>query len=282
MKNKVLNIILLLFGFLLNLFLFIVSTTEIIEEKGTIFFPFLIFETIAIVIFFDSSSKDTYTDKPLLNLSLFLFKATYYFNLFLLIGIFLYFLTNKDTWIIFSSKISSIFILVELFRCLTYGKVSRKFSFPLVLIFTLVKLNENSEFFLGTFGIYYFFESLKDPDTFKLVEDKTQVINSNLKNLKDTFSPFRAKVGLFLFSFTLAIPFTYALKEVLLFIHSFDIIPILRDLLIVKRTYPVLFENLLLLSVTAVVYESIIFVLSKERKIRKTKRVLNIIKNGEE
>ena len=85
-----------------------------------------------------------------------------------------------------------------------------------------------------------------------------------------------------MFSFTLAIPFTYALKEVLLFIYSFDIIPILRDLLIVKRTYPVLFENLLLLSVTAVVYESIIFVLSKERKIRKTKRVLNIIKNGEE
>ena len=228
------------------------------------------------------AQKNTYKDKLSLNLSLFLFKATYYFNLFLLIGIFLYFITNKDTWITFSSKISTIFILIEFFQCFTNGKLSRKFSFLFILIFTLVKLNENSEIFLGTFGIYYFFETLKDSDTFKLVEDKTQVINSNIKNLKDTFSLYRANVGLFLFSFTLSLPLTKALKESLLFVHSYDIIPIPSSLLTVIKTYPVLFENLLLLIVTAGVYVSIIFVLTKERKIIKTKMVLNKIKNVEE
>ena len=203
--------------------------------------------------------------------------ASYYVNLFLLIGMFLYFLTNNGDWITFFSKFSLIFILSDLFQYLTYGKVPRKWSFLLVLIFTLIKINDNTEIFLGTFGIYYFFEVLNSPNPFTLLKEKDHIISSNIKTLKETLYKFRANVGLFLFSFTLSITLTNVLKEVFLYIQSLNIIPIPKSLALVIETYPVFFDNFLLTLVTIAVYYIVIFLLSRERQEKKS--VLNKIKN---
>ena len=270
------------FGTIVNLFLFIVSTTEFVEKESAFFFLWLILGTIFISSLLYCNSYSGYTEKPPLNFFYFLFKATYYLNLFLLIGIFLYFLTDNGDWITFFSSCVSIFILSDLFQCLTEDKFSRKTSFLIALIFALIKINENSEIFLGSFGIYYFYTAVNDSDSFNLVEGKNKQIGSNIKLLKEKIYPFRANVGLFLFAFTLSIPLTSALTDIILFIHSLNIIPILRSLVIVKERYPIPFENLLFLMVTTLVYVIIIILLTRERKISKTKMVLNKIKNGEE
>ena len=273
----IVKFIILTVGAFVNFFLFIVSTTEIIEKEPTFFFLFLIFETVIIILFFYCSSYNGYTETPPLNLCFFLFMATYYVNLFLLIGMLLYFLTNNGDWITFFSKFSFIFILSDLFQCLTNDKLPRKWSLFLVLIFILIKINDNTEIFLGTFGIYYFFEALNNSDSFTLSKEKDRIISSNIKNLKETIYKFRANVGLFLFSFTLSITLTNVLKEAFLYVQSFNIIPIPKSLAVVIETYPVFFDNFLLSFVTIAVYGIVIILLTKENQEKKS--VLNKIKN---
>ena len=65
--GAIVKIILLTLVPFVNFFLFIVSTTEIIENAPTFFFPFLIFETIFICAFLFSTSYSGYTENPPLN-----------------------------------------------------------------------------------------------------------------------------------------------------------------------------------------------------------------------
>ncbi len=275
MKNIV-KIIILTVVACVNFSLFIVSITEIVEKELAFFFPFLIFETIIICLFLFSTSYNGYTENPKLNLFFFLFMTTYYINLFLLIDLFLYFLTNNGDSITFFSKFLSIFILSDLFQCLTNGKVPRKWSFLLVLIFAFIKINDNTEIFLGSFGIYYFFEGLNSSEPLTLLKEKDHIISSNIKNLKETLYKFRANVGLFLFSFTLSITLTKVLKEGGFYVQSFNIIPIPKGLALVAESFSVLADNILLSFVTIAVYNIVISLLAKEWQ---EKSVLNKIKN---